>query len=107
MAMLAATTRGSHTVREAILKHLIACGAALEFQDRDGCTALHSASINKQTDWAFPCINGLLEAGADLQARDKEGRTPLRKAHEARCTANVELLLLLGADPDTQDLEKA
>jgi hypothetical protein len=44
-------------------------------------------------------IRCLLDAGADLQAADKNGATALHRAVRTRCAAAVECLLKAGADP--------
>jgi len=41
----------------------------------------------------------LLDAGADLHARDLNGATPLHRAVRTRCAAAVEYLLEMGSDP--------
>src|SRR5439155_11724626 len=41
----------------------------------------------------------LLDAGADIQAPDKNGATPLHRAVRTRCAAAVKCLLEAGADP--------
>jgi ankyrin repeat protein len=44
-------------------------------------------------------IRILLNAGADIHARDKNGATPLHRAVRTRCAAAVSCLLDAGADP--------
>src|SRR5439155_2835152 len=44
-------------------------------------------------------IRCLLDAGADVNAPDKNGATPLHRAVRTRCSAAVKLLLQAGADP--------
>ncbi len=90
-----------------IIKRLAIWGANLNFADREGSTALHFASTNKQASWAHRCIQCLVDAGADLKARDKKGRTPLYRALQMRCIENVKFLLSLGANPNVQDADGA
>jgi len=44
-------------------------------------------------------ILGLLEAGAEINAQDKNGAAPLHRAVRTRCAAAVQCLLDAGADP--------
>jgi len=44
-------------------------------------------------------IRVLLDAGADINAQDKNGATPLHRAVRTRCAATVKFLLQAGADP--------
>jgi hypothetical protein len=44
-------------------------------------------------------IRRLLDAGAEINAPDKNGATPLHRAVRTRCAAAVECLLNAGADP--------
>lgn len=57
---------------------------------------LESASWNASRQVRL--IELLLKAGADLQARDKNGATPLHRAVRTRCAAAVQFLLDAGAD---------
>jgi ankyrin repeat protein len=44
-------------------------------------------------------IRALLDAGAPVNAQDKNGATPLHRAVRTRCAAAVRCLLEAGADP--------
>jgi Ankyrin repeats (3 copies)/Ankyrin repeat len=44
-------------------------------------------------------IGVLLDAGADINAQDKNGAAPLHRAVRTRCAAAVRCLLKVGADP--------
>ena len=48
-------------------------------------------------------VRCLLDAGADLQAMDKNGATALHRAVRTRCAAAVECLLQAGADPTARN----
>ena len=44
-------------------------------------------------------MKGLLDAGSNMDAQDKNGATPLHRAVRTRCSAAVRCLLDAGADP--------
>lgn len=67
--------------------------AELEF------TALHAAVLGKQLD----TISLLVEGGADVNAIDKWGRTPLHLAARLTNVAILCLLLRSGANPEIKD----
>lgn len=48
-------------------------------------------------------VRRALEAGARLEVRDRQGRTPLVAATKARRARIAQLLLAAGADPDAKD----
>ncbi len=62
-------------------------------------TPLHTAA--RRDNVAVGAV--LLSAGADLEARDIKGETPLRRALNCRQPGMIALLLAHGANPDSQD----
>lgn len=49
---------------------LLECGADVEATDDEGCTPLLTAAAHDE------CVEALVLAGADLAARDSDGRAP-------------------------------
>jgi len=88
-----------------LVRRLVRMGADVGAANRRGARALHyaadggpgSPTWNPRSQRAT--ITRLLEAGADADARDKSGTTPLLRAVRNRCAAAVEALLAGGADP--------
>jgi truncated hemoglobin YjbI len=62
------------------------------------CTALHMAARRGNVD----VIDALLDGGADIEARDSVGDTPLRRAVNCNKVDAARLLLARGADPDSK-----
>lgn len=65
-------------------------------RDEKGQTALHHASLSDKT---LPTARRLLSNGADVDAQDKYGWTPLHIAAYYGAGRIVDLLLAEGADP--------
>lgn len=63
-------------------------------QDAAGRTALHLVSARGA---GVETIRALVKAGASLDARDQEGRTPLDHAELAKSRAAARVLVELGA----------
>lgn len=83
--------------REPRIRALLAAGARLEVRDGAGRTALHYA----ETDEEVAAL--LLRAGADPDAFDIDGRTPLMEACAYGERRLAELLLDAGASPAMRD----
>ncbi len=62
------------------------------------CTALHMAARRGNAG----VIAALLDLGADIEARDSRGETPLRRAVNCDKVEAAKLLLARGADADSQ-----
>src|SRR6202011_234160 len=62
------------------------------------CTALHMAARRGNVD----VIGALLDGGADIEARDSAGDTPLRRAVNCNKVEAAKLLLARGADPHSE-----
>ena len=88
-----------------IVRTLIAAGASVRARNRHGAEALHSAAVGAPGSRAWnpsaqaATIVCIIEAGADPNAIDKSGVTPLHRAVRTRCAAAVRTLLECGADP--------
>lgn len=82
----------------ALLDWLLANGAAINHQDRNGYSALHFAAQEKRYDAA----RMLLEKGAVLDIPDKYGNTPLWTAifNSKDDIQLVRLFIAHGANPD-------
>jgi len=84
------SARGANVVRV-----LAEAGADVNAQDKlKHCTALHMAARRG----TVPVAEALLDCGADLEARDKLGDTPLRRAVNCGKAEMVAFLLSRGAD---------
>jgi ankyrin repeat protein len=88
-----------------IIRLLIANGAEVGAKNRRGAQPLHYAAdgMPGAHSWNPPAqvaaIAGLIELGADPNATDKGGVTPLHRAVRTRCAEAVRALLDLGANP--------
>lgn len=75
----------------------------LEARDREGKTAMFAASEYRYSDKdgaRVECVRLLAQAGANVNARDNDGNTPL---HETFLTDVEEELLKLGADVNARN----
>ncbi|MHB1001974.1 MAG: ankyrin repeat domain-containing protein [Armatimonadota bacterium] len=110
---------------------LVVSGADVNALDGDAMGAIHFASVAGATDLVrflfehgarlidkieytplhFAAYNQYLQVaelliahGANVNARDSEGRTPLHEAAKTNSIHMIELLLSSGADPNLQDI---
>jgi hypothetical protein len=91
--------------RKEIAHMLIGAGARVRARNRRGQEALHYAAdgIPGSTTWnpgeQAATIVCLIEAGADSNAIDMDGVSPLQRAVRTRCAEAVRALIAHGADP--------
>ena len=89
----------------AMARELVARGANIRARNRRGAEPLHAATMGGPgaAHWnptqQRTVILSLVEAGADPNAKAAGGVTPLHRAVRNRCSAAVEALLSVGADP--------
>jgi ankyrin repeat protein len=94
----AAESGNPEMVREILRYH-----PKLEMRGREGKTAVFAAGEYRSSDKdgaRVECLHLLAQAGADVNARDNEGNTPL---HEIFLTDVEEELLKLGADVNARN----
>lgn len=94
----AAASGNPEVVREILHHH-----PSLEARDRRGKTALFAAGDYRSGDQEgarAECVQLLAQAGADVNARDNDGNTPL---HETFLTEVEEELLKRGADVNARN----
>jgi ankyrin repeat protein len=97
--------------RDAIVRTLLQAGADPNAAaNHRRSTPLHYAADGYvvSPEWdpnrQVKTISVLLQAGANLHARDKNGATPLHRAVRTRCAAAVTCLLDAGADPAQRNM---
>eukprot|EP00007_Cunea_sp_BSH-02190019_P002993 CAMPEP_0174233214 /NCGR_PEP_ID=MMETSP0417-20130205/3303_1 /TAXON_ID=242541 /ORGANISM="Mayorella sp, Strain BSH-02190019" /LENGTH=1365 /DNA_ID=CAMNT_0015311385 /DNA_START=63 /DNA_END=4157 /DNA_ORIENTATION=+ len=81
---------------------LLRKGASATHANRGGLTALHTLTSFPFTERMLSVFRALLEGGADLDADNQLGQTPLHMAVSAGNLETTEFLLLAGADVNTQ-----
>ena len=81
---------------EELVKALLAAKAPAAVPDQEGDTPLHVAA----RFWSTNCTARLLGAHVPFNLTNSAGRTPLRVAVDSRVSANVLLLLEVGARPE-------
>lgn len=87
-----AVSLGHGSIVRQLLKH----GANKEERDEDGWSLLIAAVSIFADTTDSDMLELLLDEGADVEAKDKDGNTPLM--HGAWCLTTVKLLLARGAD---------
>lgn len=71
-------------------------------RDVEGCSALHCfGEVDRITKNYIECLKLLIENGADVNLKDKRGRTPLHVNHDPLV---IEFLIDAGANVHAQDL---
>jgi ankyrin repeat protein len=91
--------------RTDIAKELVGHGADVSARNRLGAQPIHYATVGQPGSETWDpkaqaaIVAYLLRAGADPNAADKSGVTPLHRAVRTRCAAAVRVLLANGADP--------
>jgi ankyrin repeat protein len=88
-----------------VIRFLLSHGGQAALADRRGYTALHWVVAQPVADASrqVACLRALLDAGADPNARNEEGLTPLMNAAWFGCHDSVRELLGCGADPVMRD----
>ncbi len=86
-----------------VVREILHYQPKLEMRDRDGKTAMFAAGDYRDGDVdgaRVECVRLLAQAGANVNARDDQGNTPL---HETFLTDVEEELLKLGADVNARN----
>ncbi|KAG2018438.1 hypothetical protein CC2G_007867 [Coprinopsis cinerea AmutBmut pab1-1] len=86
-----------------VLKYLIPHGLALDVPDIAGYTALHHSVLANTGKEREQLIRALLEGGANINAQNRWGETPLMCAMATQDTLGVEILIEAGADLDIKN----
>lgn len=99
--LMGAARSSSLEVARFILSH----GGQAALADKRGYTALHWAVAQPTANPAneLSCVRMLIDAGADVNARNEDGITPLMNAAWFGCRESVKELLRLGADASLRD----
>lgn len=91
---------------QAVIEALLQAGAYVNGKDYKGDTALHGVTMPSEKAYradAVAIMRLLLTYGAQIDARNQYGETPLLHCAMGGLTEGVRLLLEYGADPDLPD----
>ncbi|KAL4738942.1 ankyrin repeat-containing domain protein [Aspergillus similis] len=95
----------SLSVREVTLQELLKLGLNPNQRNNNGCTPLHL--LGMAADGLNDVLDILCAAGADLEARDHKGRTPLARVMSPQARYNytevLPIFIARGANLNTQD----
>ena len=88
-----------------VIRFLLSHGGQAALADKRGYTASHWAVAQSvgQASRQVACLRALLDAGANPNAQNQEGTTPLMNAAWFGCLDSVRELLRRGADPVIRD----
>ena len=84
---------------EAAIRQFAGDGHDIHRTDSGGNTALHCAAIHNRPEGLLP----LVDAGANLNQQNRQGRTPLMEAVNAESDSMVALIVSHGADVRIRD----
>ena len=92
-----------------VLQHLLKSGSDVHRRDKHGHTALHHAvgsptsTFGDGAELQRKCVEQLVEHGAEVDAKDERGVTPVINAAWFGCLPSVRYLLKKGASAATCD----
>lgn len=87
------------------LKNALSLGIDVDSKDSKGCTALHLAAIQNLGESHCRIMKELLKNGADVNALDNEGKTPIQHLLKNKVCSlkTIELLVKSGAVINVRD----
>lgn len=82
-----------------IISLLIEAGADVNYQNKEGLTALHYASVSMRPN-AMELMKILIDAGVDPNIKDSANRSPILyvKPYDSNWQAKIDILLDAGAN---------